>query len=431
MNAPINTADTLTAIMLDMGVRARAAAKAVRDATTEVRNAALTAMAQAIREDAIAILAANARDMVKAETDCMSAPMKDRLRLDEARLEAIAAGVDAIAAQPEPLGEVMADWTRPNGLNIRRVRIPVGIIGIIYESRPNVTADAGALCIRSGNCVILRGGSDAFESSKALVTALQRGLLSAGLPADAIQLVGTTDRAAVGSLLSGLNGSIDMIIPRGGKSLVARVQAEARVPVLSHLEGLCHTYVHAGADLEKAVAVTVNAKLRRTGICGSTETLLVDASVAEAMLPVIASALVDKGCELRAEPRAATVLTNAGIASTPATDDDFRTEHLAAIISVAVVDDINAAIAHIGHYGSGHTDCIITEDPSAAEQFLNEVDSAIVLVNASTQYADGGEFGFGAEIGIGTGRLHARGPVGAEGLTTYKYQVRGTGQVRP
>jgi glutamate-5-semialdehyde dehydrogenase len=431
MNAPVSSADTLNAMMLSMGQAARAAAKAVRDASTGTRNAALSAMAAAIRADSNAILAANARDMAKAEIDGLSAPMMDRLRLDAARLEAIAAGVDAIAAQPEPLGEVMADWTRPNGLNIRRVRIPVGVIGIIYESRPNVTADAGALCIRSGNCVILRGGSDAFESSRALVAALQRGLVEAGLPADAIQLVPTTDRAAVGALLTGLNGSIDMIVPRGGKSLVARVQAEARVPVLSHLEGLCHTYVHAGADADKAVAITVNAKLRRTGICGSTETLLVDAAVAETLLPAIARALVDAGCELRAEPGAAAVLSTAGIASTPATDEDFRTEFLASILSVAVVDGLDAAIAHIGSYGSGHTDCIVTGDEAAATQFLNEVDSAIVLVNASTQFADGGEFGFGAEIGIGTGRLHARGPVGAEGLTTYKYQVRGTGQIRP
>lgn len=431
MNAPVSSADTLNAMMLSMGQAARAAAKAVRDASTGTRNAALSAMATAIRADSNAILAANARDMAKAEIDGLSAPMMDRLRLDAARLEAIAAGVDAIAAQPEPLGEVMADWTRPNGLNIRRVRIPVGVIGIIYESRPNVTADAGALCIRSGNCVILRGGSDAFESSRALVAALQRGLVGAGLPAGAIQLVPTTDRAAVGALLTGLNGSIDMIVPRGGKSLVARVQAEARVPVLSHLEGLCHTYVHTGADAEKAVAITVNAKLRRTGICGSTETLLVDAAVAETLLPGIARALVDAGCELRAEPGAAAVLSAAGIASTPATDEDFRTEFLAPILSVAVVDCLDAAIAHIGSYGSGHTDCIVTGDEAAATRFLNEVDSAIVLVNASTQFADGGEFGFGAEIGIGTGRLHARGPVGAEGLTTYKYQVRGTGQIRP
>jgi glutamate-5-semialdehyde dehydrogenase len=431
MNAPVSSADTLNAMMLAMGQSARAAAKAVRDAPTETRNRALSLMASAIRADSAVILAANARDMAKAQVDGLSAPMMDRLRLDAARLEAIAAGVDAIAAQPEPLGEVMADWTRPNGLNIRRVRIPVGVIGIIYESRPNVTADAGALCIRSGNCVILRGGSDAFESSRALVAALQQGLVTAGLPADAIQLVPTTDRAAVGALLSGLNGSIDMIVPRGGKSLVARVQAEARVPVLSHLEGLCHTYVHAGAGLEKAVSITLNAKLRRTGICGSTETLLVDAAVAEVMLPAIALPLVDQGCELRAEPRAAAVLEAAGIASTSATDEDFRTEHLAPILSVAVVDGIDAAIAHIGAYGSGHTDCIITDDDAAAAQFLSEVDSAIVLVNASTQFADGGEFGFGAEIGIGTGRLHARGPVGAEGLTTYKYQVRGTGQTRP
>jgi glutamate-5-semialdehyde dehydrogenase len=431
MNAPVSSLDAIEAMMADIGVRARAAAQAVRDASTDARNAALVAMAAAIRTDASAILDANARDMAKADRDGMSAPMKDRLKLDPARVEAIAAGVDAIAAQAEPLGEVMADWTRPNGLNIRRVRIPVGVIGIIYESRPNVTADAGALCIRSGNCVVLRGGSDAFESSSALVAALQRGLLSAGLPADAIQLVPTVDRAAVGAMLKGLGGTIDMIVPRGGKSLVARVQAEARVPVLSHLEGLCHTYVHAGADPNKAIAITLNAKLRRTGVCGSTETLLVDASIAQALLPAIAAPLAAQGCTFRAEPAALAILADVGLTATAATEEDFRTEYLAPILSVAVVDGIEAAMAHIAQYGSGHTDCIITEDTVAAEQFLAQVDSAIVLVNASTQFADGGEFGFGAEIGIGTGRLHARGPVGAEGLTTYKYQVRGTGQTRP
>lgn len=431
MNAPVSSLDAIEAMMADIGVRARAAAQAVRDASTDARNTALVAMAAAIRADASAILDANARDMAKADRDGMSAPMKDRLKLDPARVEAIAAGVDAIAAQTEPLGEVMADWTRPNGLNIRRVRIPVGVIGIIYESRPNVTADAGALCIRSGNCVILRGGSDAFESSTALVAALQRGLLSAGLPADAIQLVPTVDRAAVGAMLKGLGGTIDMIVPRGGKSLVARVQAEARVPVLSHLEGLCHTYVHAGADPDKAIAITLNAKLRRTGVCGSTETLLVDASIAQTLLPAIAAPLAAQGCAFRADPAALAILADAGLTATAATDEDFRTEYLAPILSVAVVDGIEAAMAHIAQYGSGHTDCIITEDTGAADQFLAQVDSAIVLVNASTQFADGGEFGFGAEIGIGTGRLHARGPVGAEGLTTYKYQVRGTGQTRP
>jgi glutamate-5-semialdehyde dehydrogenase len=426
MTAHVFPADAIDSMMQDLGARARASAKAVRDADTATRTRALTAMAARIRAAAPAILAANAQDLARGRTDGLSAPMMDRLALDPARLEGIAAGVEAVAAQAEPLGEVMADWTRPNGLAIQRVRIPIGVIGIIYESRPNVTADAGALCIRSGNCVILRGGSDAFESSMALTTALRQGLEDAGLPADAVQLVPTTDRAAVGSLLKGLGGTVDMIVPRGGKSLVARVQDEARVPVLGHLEGLCHTYLHAGADPDKALALVINAKLRRTGICGSTETLLVDADVAPALLPPIARALIDKGCELRGDPGA-----RALVAMNEATEDDWRTEYLAPILSVRVVSGIDQAMEHIATYGSGHTDCIVTEDRSAAERFLREVDSAIVLVNASTQFADGGEFGFGAEIGIGTGRLHARGPVGAEGLTTYKYVVRGTGQTRP
>jgi glutamate-5-semialdehyde dehydrogenase len=309
---------------------------------------------------------------------------------------------------------------------MQRVRIPVGVIGIIYESRPNVTADAGALCIRSGNCVILRGGSDAIGSSVEITKALRAGLVAAGLPQDAIQLVGTTDRAAVGEMLKGLGGAIDMIIPRGGKSLVGRVQAEARVPVLSHLEGICHTYVHAGADPAKALDLVVNAKMRRTGVCGATETLLMDAAIAETLLPQIAAALVANGCELRGDSRARAIVD-----MPLASEEDWHTEYLAPILSVGVVDDIEAAMAHIATYGSGHTDCIVTEDAQIAEQFLEGVDSSIVLVNASTQFADGGEFGFGAEIGIGTGRLHARGPVGAEGLTTYKYVVRGSGQTRP
>lgn len=426
MTVHVPTADAVETMMLDIGQRARAAAKSVRDAPGAARTFALRAMAARIREAAPAILAANASDLERGRRDGLPAPMMDRLALDAGRLEAIAAGVDAIAAQDEPLGEVIADWTRPNGLRIQRVRIPVGVIGIIYESRPNVTADAGALCIRSGNCVILRGGSDAIDSSTALTAALRLGLEDAGLPADAIQLVPTTDRAAVGALLRGLGGTVDLIVPRGGKSLVARVQDEARVPVLAHLEGLCHTYIHAGADAAKAVALTVNAKMRRTGICGSTETLLLDRSIAADLLPVIAEELLARGCELRGDEAARAIVPMA-----EATEEDWRTEYLAPILAVRVVDGINAAITHIGTYGSGHTDCIVTEDAEAAGQFLHEVDSAIVLVNASTQFADGGEFGFGAEIGIGTGRLHARGPVGAEGLTTYKYLVHGTGQTRP
>jgi glutamate-5-semialdehyde dehydrogenase len=418
--------DPLEARMLEMGARARAAAALVRSVPATQRTQALLAIAARIRAAAPAILAANAQDMERARADGMAPAMLDRLALDPARLEGVAAGVEAVAGQDDPLGEVMKDWTPPNGLHMQRVRIPVGVIGIIYESRPNVTADAGALCLRSGNAVILRGGSDAFRSSTTLVEAARAGLSYAGLPQDVIQLVDTTDRAAVGWLLKGLGGAVDMIIPRGGKSLVARVQDEARVPVLGHLEGLCHTYLHSGADPAKALDLVVNAKLRRTGVCGSTETLLVDASVAPALLPPIAGALRAKGCELRGDAGARAIVD-----MIPATEEDWRTEYLGPILAVRVVDGIEAAMDHIATYGSGHTDCIVTEDTGAAERFLAEVDSAIVLVNASTQFADGGEFGFGAEIGIGTGRLHARGPVGAEGLTTYKYVVRGTGQIRP
>lgn len=426
MTMHVPTQETPEALMLMMGTRARAAAKAVREASAATRSAALTAMARQIRAAAPAILAANDTDMARSAAEGLSASMLDRLKLDPARLEAMAAAVEDVAGQPDQLGEVMKDWTRPNGLHMQRVRIPIGVIGIVYESRPNVTADAGALCLRSGNCVILRGGSDAIGSSTEITKALRAGLAEAGLPEDAIQLVGTTDRAAVGAMLTGLNGSIDMIIPRGGKSLVARVQAEARVPVLSHLEGICHTYIHVGADPEKAVALTLNAKMRRTGVCGSTETLLIDEAIAAALLPKIAAALTDKGCELRGDVAAQAIVPMA-----EATEEDWRTEYLAPVLSVAVVPGIEAAVAHIARYGSGHTDAIVTEDHAAAERFLHEVDSAIVLVNASTQFADGGEFGFGGEIGIGTGRLHARGPVGAEGLTTYKYVVRGSGQARP
>ena len=426
MNMHVPSQEAPEALMLAMGARARAAAKAVREASAAIRSAALSAMARHIRTAAPAILAANETDMARSAAEGLSPSMLDRLKLDPARLEAMAAAVEDVASQPDQLGEVMKDWTRPNGLHMQRVRIPIGVIGIIYESRPNVTADAGALCLRSGNCVILRGGSDAIGSSTEITKALRAGLAEAGLPEDATQLVGTTDRAAVGAMLAGLDGSIDMIIPRGGKSLVARVQAEARVPVLSHLEGICHTYVHAGADPEKAVALTLNAKMRRTGVCGSTETLLIDQAIAAALLPKIAAALMESGCELRGDAAAQAI-----VAMAEATEEDWRTEYLAPILSIAVVPGIEAAVAHIARYGSGHTDSIVTEDHAAAERFLHEVDSAIVLVNASTQYADGGEFGFGGEIGIGTGRLHARGPVGAEGLTTYKYVVRGSGQTRP
>ncbi|WP_238164909.1 glutamate-5-semialdehyde dehydrogenase [Candidatus Phycosocius bacilliformis] len=426
MTIQFPTPQTPEAVMLALGQRARQAAKAVREASAETRSAALAAMARHIRAAAPTILAANGEDMARSQAEGLSPAMLDRLKLDPARLEAMAAAVEDVAGQADLLGEVMVDWTRPNGLHMQRVRIPIGVIGIIYESRPNVTADAGALCLRSGNCVILRGGSDAIGSSMAITEALRAGLSEVGLPEDAIQLVPTTDRAAVGAMLAGLEGAIDMIIPRGGKSLVARVQNEARVPVLSHLEGICHTYIHQAADPDKAEALILNAKLRRTGVCGATETMLVDAAIAPSLLPRLAAALIAKGCELRGDAAARAI-----VAMGEANEQDWSTEYLAPILSVAIVAGIDAAVAHIGRYGSGHTDCIVTEDAVAAERFLHEVDSAIVLVNASTQYADGGEFGFGGEIGIGTGRLHARGPVGAEGLTTYKYVVRGTGQTRP
>ena len=409
-----------------IGRAARAAAAQLRLAGADARTAALMAMARRLRQASGEILAANAADVAAALEARHPDSFIDRLSLNEARLGAIAAAVEETAALPDPVGAVLAAWERPNGLQFQRVRTPLGVIGIIFESRPNVAADAGALCVRAGNSVILRGGSDSHRSVQAITAALRAGLEEARLPADAIQSAPSADRAAVGMMLSGLDGAIDVIVPRGGKSLVARVQAEARVPVFAHLEGLCHTYVHAGADPEKAVAVTVNAKMRRVSVCGATETLLIDAAVAPKLLPAIAAALSAKGCVLRGDGRARAI-----VAMDAASEEDFRTEHLAAVVSVAVVDDLDAAIGHIARFGSSHTDAIITEDRAAAERFLAEVDSAIVLVNASTQFADGGEFGFGGEIGIATGRMHARGPVGAEQLTTFKYVVRGEGQTRP
>lgn len=417
----------LTETMMDMGRRARAASRQLGLLSPEDRTRGLKAISAAIRAAAPDILAANARDMAAARDKGLAASMLDRLALDEKRVEGIAAGVEAVAALPDPIGRELARWTRPNGLDIARVAVPLGVIGIIYESRPNVTVDAGALCLRSGNAAILRGGSESAHSSARLAEAMRSALKAEGLPEDAIQLVGTTDRAAVGLMLGGLAGALDVIVPRGGRSLVERVQAEARVPVIGHLEGLCHTYIHSGADPEKAVAITVNAKMRRTGVCGATETLLIDAEIAEALLPKVAAALEAQGCELRGDARAVQILPHI----TPATEEDWATEYLEPILSVAVVDGLNGALAHIGRWSSGHTDAILTEDQAAAETFINRVDSAIVLHNASTQFADGGEFGFGAEIGIATGRIHARGPVGADQLTTYKYAVRGTGQVRP
>ncbi|MEP3890123.1 MAG: glutamate-5-semialdehyde dehydrogenase [Hellea sp.] len=423
----LNSDLDLEGYMQGLGSQARAAAANLRLATSERKTRALTLMADEIRKAQPDILAANAVDMSNAETKGISGSFLDRLKLDGGRVEAVAIGLEEIAALPEPVGSVDEQWTQPNGLKFSKVRVPIGVIGMIYESRPNVTADAGALCIKSGNACILRGGSEGVNSSRAIHQALLRGLEKAGLPAHSIQLIATTDRAAVGHLLGGLNGSIDLIIPRGGKSLISRVQTDARVPVLAHLEGLCHTYIHEAADLSKAEAIILNAKLRRTGVCGSTETMLVDQSAAQLALPRLAAALFNNGCELRGD-KASQKLHSA---IKPAADNDYFTEHLAPILNIRIVENIDAALAHIDHYGSGHTDCIVTEDKDAATRFLRDVDSAICMHNTSTQFADGGQFGFGAEIGIATGRLHARGPVGAQHLTTYKYQVEGDGQVRP
>jgi glutamate-5-semialdehyde dehydrogenase len=406
-------------MMIEMGRKARAAAQALRKADAATRTAAIAAIAAQIRARAGAILEANAGDVARATR------LVDRLRLDSARLEAIAAGVDQIAALADPVGAEMARWRRPNGLDIARVRTPIGVIGMIFESRPNVAADAAAIALRSGNALILRSGADALASVLAIGEAIAAGLAEAGLPETAVQVVPTPDRDAVGAMLQGLDGAIDLIIPRGGKSLVARVEAEARVPVLSHLEGICHTYVHAAADPDMAREIVLNGKMRRVSVCGATETLLIDRA-ALPMLPAIAGALREAGCELRGDEEARAVTQMA-----PATEADWTTEYLAPILSVRTVAGLDEAIAHIARYGSSHTEAIVTDDLAAAGRFLAEVDSAIVLHNASTQYADGGEFGFGAEIGIATGRLHARGPVGPEQLTTFKYQVRGTGQVRP
>ena len=426
-NPLLNPDDNLAAYMAGLGDQARAAAAALRLATSEQKTQALKNMAAEIRKSKADILAANAIDMRKAEVKGISGSFLDRLKLDDGRIEGMAVGLEEIAALPEPVGSVDESWTQPNGLKFSKVRVPIGVIGMIYESRPNVTADAGALCEKSGNACILRGGSEGINSSRAIHQALMHGLENAGLPKNAIQLIATTDRAAVGELLGGLNGSVDLIIPRGGKSLIARVQSDARVPVLAHLEGLCHTYIHASADLDKAEAIILNAKLRRTGVCGSTETMLIDETIAPTALPRLAAALTEKGCELRGDK--ASQLLHKDIK--PAADNDYFTEHLAPILNIRIVENIDAALTHIAHYGSGHTDSIVTEDKTAAARFLRDVDSAICMHNTSTQFADGGQFGFGAEIGIATGRLHARGPVGAQHLTTYKYQVEGDGQVRP
>ncbi|HXC11295.1 MAG TPA: glutamate-5-semialdehyde dehydrogenase [Stellaceae bacterium] len=412
--------------MAEIGRRARIAAATLALAAAEAKTAALRGAAGAVRAHESEILAANARDLAEADSDGLATALRDRLALDPKRLEAVAAGLEAIAELPDPVGRTLARWTRPNGLDIERVAVPLGVIGIIYESRPNVTADAGGLALKSGNAAILRGGSESFYSSRALVAALVVGLRAAGLPEAAIQLVPTRGRAAVGIML-GMNGAIDIIVPRGGASLIERVQRESHIPVIAHLEGLCHTYVDGAADPEKARAIVLNAKMRRVSICGATETLLVDRKVATTILPAILADLRAAGCELRGDLEVQAI----DPAVLPAAEADWRSEYLDAILSVAVVDGAGGAIAHVNCWGSHHTDAIVTEDAAAAERFLREVDSAIVLVNASTQFADGGEFGMGAEIGISTQRLPPRGPVGAEQLTTYKYLVRGTGQVRP
>src|SRR5580693_1105372 len=411
--------------MAEIGRRAREAGVALALASAGSKIAALKNAAAAVRSRKADILAANARDLAEAGAEGLSSALRDRLALDPKRVEAIAAGLEAVAALPEPVGRVLAEWTRPNGLHIARVAVPLGVIGIVYESRPNVTADAGGLALKSGNAAILRGGSESFHSSRALVAALQDGLRAAGLPEAAIQLVPTRDRDAVGHML-GMSGVIDIIVPRGGASLIERVQRESCIPVIAHLEGLCHTYIDGAADPEKARAIALNAKMRRVSICGATETLLVDRA-AISMLPPILADLRKAGCELRGDP----YVLKLDPTARPASEDDWHTEYLDAILAVRIVDGVAGAIEHIERYGSHHTDAIVTEDEAVAERFLREVDSAIVLVNASTQFADGGEFGMGAESGNSTQRLPPRGPVGADQLTTYKYLVRGTGQVRP
>ena len=414
-------------VMAEIGRNAKAAARQLAIASTEAKNRALHAMADAIVASTARILAANAEDLKQVEGKGLLPSFLDRLTLTEKGISGMAQALREIAEFKDPVGEVIAAWDRPNGLNIERVRTPLGVIGVIYESRPNVTADAGALCLKAGNAVILRGGSDSAQSSQAIHDCLVVGLKAAGLPEHAIQIVPTTDRAAVGAMLSGLGGAIDVIVPRGGKSLVGRVQNEARVPVFAHLEGLCHIYVDASADLDMAKKIVVNAKMRRTGVCGAAETLLVDKAVAGTHLVPLLQALKDAGCEIRGS---AEVLLACPTAEA-ATEEDWRTEYLDAVISVAVVDGIDGAIQHINTYSSSHTEAVIAEDPAVVARFFNEIDSAILLHNASTQFADGGEFGMGGEIGISTGKMHARGPVGVEQLTSFKYRVHGTGQIRP
>jgi glutamate-5-semialdehyde dehydrogenase len=430
MNAPLKAgavAGDLSAIMPEIGRQARTAARTLALAPAAQKNRALAAMAKAIRRSAASILGANAEDQTEAKSGGASSAFLDRLSLDADRIEAMAAGIEAIRKLKDPVGTVMASWRRPNGMRIERIQVPLGVVGVIFESRPNVTADAGVLCLKAGNAAILRGGSESFRTSRAIHAALVEGLVAAGLPASAISLVPTRDRAAVGMMLAGLGGAIDVIVPRGGKSLVGRVQTEARVPVFAHLEGVCHVYIDGKAKLGMAKSIVLNAKMRRTGVCGAAETLLVDHAGAARLLKPLVTMLLDAGCEVRGDAAVQAVDKRV----TPASKADWSTEYLDAVLTAGVVDGVDAAIAHIEQYGSHHTDAIVTEDRKAAEKFLREVDSAIVLHNASTQFADGGEFGFGAEIGIATGRFHARGPVGVEQLTTFKYRIRGSGQTRP
>src|SRR6516165_2485943 len=438
MNAPLTALDSssarssagstpLAATMRQVGRDARAATRTLALAPSAQKNRALAAMAKAIRAASPAILAANAQDREEAKAAGATPAFLDRLALDRGRVLAMAEGIDVIRKLKDPVGAVMASWRRPNGMRIERVRVPLGVVGVIYESRPNVTADAGALCLKAGNAAILRGGSESFRSCRAIHAALCEGLAEAGLPAASIALVPTRERNAVGLMLGGLDGAIDVLVPRGGKQLVGRVQTEARVPVFAHLEGVCHVYVDGKAKLAMAKSIVLNAKMRRTGVCGAAETLLVDRAGADKLLKPLIAMLLDAGCEIRGD--AAVLAVDRRVKS--ATEEDWSTEYLDAILTAGVVDGVDAAIAHIERYGSHHTDAIVTEDRKAAEKFLREVDSAIVLHNASTQFADGGEFGFGAEIGIATGRLHARGPVGVEQLTSFKYRIRGNGQTRP
>jgi glutamate-5-semialdehyde dehydrogenase len=429
MTAPLKSIEgtSIADAMAGIGRGAKAAARKLALSPASQRDAALTAMAKSIRASEAGILAANAEDVAEVKAAGTNAAFLDRLTLAPKIVAGMADGIEVVRDLPDPIGAVMESWTRPNGMTIERVRVPLGVVGVIYESRPNVTADAAVLCLKAGNAVILRGGSESFRSARAIHAALVEGLRAADLPEDSIQLVPTRDRAAVGMMLAGLDGAIDVIVPRGGKGLVGRVQTEARVPVFAHLEGVVHVYVDKAADLDMAKTILLNAKMRRTGVCGAAETLLIDRAAAPMMLKPLVSMLIDAGCEVRGDAD----VQKADSRAKAANEDDWPAEYLDSIIAAKVVDGIDAAIAHIERYGSHHTDAIVTADRQAADKFLSEVDSAIVLHNASTQFADGGEFGFGAEIGIATGRMHARGPVGVEQLTTFKYRIRGTGQIRP